>query len=192
MHDPSTPLDIIQVPLVHATRENIADYGVFIGTEVPNAGLPIPFYAGAVEEGQNLDFQYHGQAVARTARIHPRPGEITWLERHLRMSQVFIGLGDAPMALVLGKPNHARGREMPDLEDVRAFILPPGHGVMIHPGTWHDFPMALQRPVTIFTLNSAEVVEALASQKGAEEMAHGDVFKIDIHRRTGKVLRVSL
>ncbi|MBN1204660.1 MAG: ureidoglycolate lyase [Myxococcaceae bacterium] len=187
-----TSAAIINVPTLHATRENIAEYGVFIGTDVPNSGLPIPFYKGAVEEGHNLAFQYHEQAVVRTARIHPRPPEITWLERHLRMTQLFIGLGDAPLALVLGKPNHQRGASAPDLEDVRTFILPPGHGVMIHLGTWHDFPMALQRPVTVFTANSAEVVEALASQQGAEEMDRGDVFKIDIRQRTGKILRVSL
>jgi len=160
--------------------------------DVPNAGLTIPFYKGAVEEGHNLPFQYHGKAVVRTARIHPRPGEITWLERHMRMTQLFVGLGDAPLCMVLGKPNHETGAEAPALEDVRAFILPPGHGVMIHIGTWHDFPMALQRPVTVLTANSAEVVEALAAHKTATEMNDGDVFKIDIQRRTGKILRVSL
>lgn len=180
----------IEVPLVEATRDELADYGVLIGTDVPRAGLSIPFYRGSVEEGFNLDFQYHGRAVMRTARIHPRSREIIWLERHLRMSQVFVGLGDAPFMLVLGKPNHARGAQVPDLEEVRAFVLPPGHGVMIHPGTWHDFPMALQRPVTVLTLNSEEVVEALASQRGAEEMDRGDVYKIDILKRTGRTLVV--
>lgn len=183
---------VIDVPVVHATRENIAEYGIFIGTDVPNAGLTIPFYKGAVEEGHNLPFAYTGRAVVRTARIHPRPGEITWLERHLNMTQLFVGLGDAPLCMVLGKPNHARGRDLPDLEDVRAFVIPAGHGVMIHAGTWHDFPMALDRPVTVLTANSDEVVEALASQKEPAEMNRGDVYKIDIARRTGKVLRVSL
>jgi ureidoglycolate lyase len=183
---------VIEVPVLQATRENIAEYGVFIGTDVPNAGLGIPFYKGAVEEGENLDFKYHGHAVMRTARIHPRSGEITWLERHLRMTQVFIGLGDAPLALVLGKANHQKGGQVPDLEDVRCFVLPPGHGVMIHEGTWHDFPMALDRPVTCLTMNSEEVVHALATQKGAEEMDRDDVYKIDIRKRTGKTLRVTL
>jgi ureidoglycolate lyase len=183
---------VIEVPVVQATRENIAEYGIFIGTDVPNAGLAIPFYKGAVEEGHNLDFKYHEHAVMRTARIHPRSGEITWLERHLRMTQVFIGLGDAPLALVLGKPNQHTGSEVPVLEDVRCFVLPPGHGVMIHEGTWHDFPMALKKPVTVLTMNSDEVVHALATQKGAEEMNRGDVYKIDILKRTGKKLMVKL
>jgi ureidoglycolate lyase len=183
---------VVHVPVVKATRENTADYGIFIGTDVPNSGLTIPFYKGAVEEGYNLPFQYHEHAVIRTARIHPRPGRITWLERHMRMTQLFLGLGDAPLALVLGKPNHQAGKDVPDLEDVRAFVLPPGHGILIHIGTWHDFPMALDRPVTVFTANSAEVVEALANQKDAEEMDNGDVRKIDILRHTGAVLDVAL
>jgi len=188
----TTPERIVEIPVVKATRENVAEYGLFIGTDVPNAGLTIPFYKGSVEEGHNLPFLCHGRAVIRTARIHPRSGDIIWLERHLRMTQLFVGLGDTPMAMVLGKPNQALGRDEPVLEDVRAFVFPPAHGIMIHAGTWHDFPMALQSPVTVMTANSEEVVQALASQKTPEEMNHGDVYKIDILKRTGKQLRVRL
>ena len=185
----STP--VIEVPRVEATPENTADFGVFIGTDVPHAGLTIPFYEGSVEEGHNIPFEYHEHAVVRTARIHPRSPDVTWLERHMRMTQLFVGLGDAPLAMVLGPPNHQQGRAVPDLEDVRAFVFPPGHGIMIHRGTWHDFPMAIDRPVTVLTINSQEVVEALASQKGAEEMDRGDVHKIEIAKRCGRTLRVS-
>lgn len=189
---PSAAPRVLEVPVVLATRENIAPYGEFIGLDVPNAGLTIPFYKGAVEEGFNLPFKYHQHAVIRTARIHPRPGEITWLERHLRMTQLFVGLGDAPLCMVLGKPNHAQGGDTPVLEDVRAFVVAPGHGVMIHEGTWHDFPMALDRPVTVLTANSEEVVAALAAHKDASEMNNGDVYKINILQRTGVQLHVSL
>jgi ureidoglycolate lyase len=41
-------------------------------------------------------------------------------------------------------------------------------------------------------MNSEEVVHALATQKGAEEMDRDDVYKIDIRKRTGKTLRVTL
>jgi ureidoglycolate lyase len=173
--------------VLRATRENIEPYGTIIGTEVPKAGLSIPFYKGAVEEGFNLSFMYHERAVMRTARIHPRASEVIWLERHLRMTQVFIGLGDAPFALVLGTPNHEAGMGAPELDTLRVFILPPGHGVMIHAGTWHDFPLAIDQPVTVLTMNSAEVVQALAAQPSPEEMDTGDVFKIDVHLRLGVV-----
>jgi ureidoglycolate lyase len=180
---------IIQVPVLQATRENTAAYGILIGTDVPNAGLTIPFYKGAVEEGHNLPFEYHERAVIRTARISPRSGEITWLERHLRLTQLFLGLGDAPLCMVLGLPCTD---DVPELEHVKAFMIAPGHGIMLHRGTWHDFPLAVDRPVTVLTANSEEIVEALVAQKEPAEMNTGDVCKIDIRRRTGKTLRVVL
>lgn len=185
----ATAPEVIDVPIVHATRENVAEYGLFIGTDVPNAGLTIPFYKGAVEEGHNIPFECSGPAVIRSARIHKRAPEVTWLERHMDMTQLFIGLGDQPFAMVLGKPNEG---DVPALEDVRCFIFPPGHGVMLHKGTWHDFPLAVDKPVTCLTANSPEVVVALASQATPDEMNSGDVYKIDILKRTGKQLRAQL
>jgi ureidoglycolate lyase len=184
-------VEIIEVPVLKATPENTTDFGLFIGTDVPNAGLTIPFYKGAVEEGHNFPFECTGSAVIRSARIHRRAPEITWLERHMNMTQLFIGLGDQPFAMVLGKPNHQSGAAIPDLAEVRCFLLPAGHGIMIHKGTWHDFPLCVKEPVTVLTANSPEVVEALASMKGAHEMNHGDVYKIDIKKHTGKILRAS-
>jgi len=184
--------EIVEAPIVHASRENTADYGLFIGTDVPDAGLTIPFYKGAVEEGHNIPFQCTGNAVIRSARIHKRAPEVTWLERHMDMTQLFIGLGDQPFAMVLGKPTHERGEDIPRLDEVQCFVFPPGHGIMLHMGTWHDFPLAVDKPVTCLTANSPEVVVALASQKEPAEMNTGDVYKIDILKRTGKQLRASL
>ncbi|MHB1581879.1 MAG: ureidoglycolate lyase [Acidithiobacillus sp.] len=180
----------VDVPVLDATPENLAEYGVMIGEAVHRPGLSIPFYKGSVEEGQNLDFEYTGRAVIRTARISHRSPEITWLERHLNMTQIFVGLGSSPFAMVLGKPNQGSGENIPRLEEVRAFRIPAGQGVMIHLGTWHDFPMSIGDPVTVMTMNSDEVVTALANARSADEMDDGDVYKIDIHRRTGHVLRV--
>ena len=182
--------DYVDVPLVDAAPENIAEYGTLIGASGHKPGLSIPFYAGSVEEGENLDFAYRGRAVVRTARISRRSSELTWLERHLHMSQLFVGLGDQPFVMVLGKPNHDQGAMVPDLENVVAFRLPAGHGIMIHQGTWHDFPMAIEEPVTVLTANSEEVVQALASAPGPQELDAGDVYKINIPQRTGRILRV--
>ncbi|MBL8632300.1 MAG: ureidoglycolate lyase [Myxococcales bacterium] len=181
----------IEVPIVHATRENTADFGLFIGTDIPNNGLTIPFYKGSVEEGHNIPFECHGKAVIRSARISKRSGDIIWLERHVRMTQLFVGLGDAPFAMVLAPPSES-GADVPDLDKVRCFILAPGHGIMLHKGTWHDFPMSVGPTVTCMTANSEEVVAALAAMKEPAEMSHGDVYKIDIVKRMGRQLHVSL
>ncbi|WP_455383886.1 ureidoglycolate lyase [Acidihalobacter prosperus] len=181
----------VDVPLLDATLENTAAYGLMIGDSVHRPGLSIPFYKGSVEEGENLDFVYNERAVVRTARISHRSPEITWLERHVRMTQIFVGLGSSPFAMVLGKPNLESGARVPDLEDVVAFRIPAGHGIMIHRGTWHDFPMAFEgQPVTVLTMNSEEVVKALAAAKEPADMDTGDVYKIDIEKHTGKTLRV--
>ena len=185
-------IDVPVVPVVPGAAEAVADYGLLIGTEVPEAGLAIPFYKGAVEEGHNFPFRCHGRAVIRSARIHRRSPEVTWLERHMNMTQLFVGLGDQPFAMVLGKPTHARGLEVPDVDDVRCFVFPPGHGVMLHEGTWHDFPLAVADPVTVLTANSEEVVEALANMREPAEMNAGDVFKIDIRQRMQVQLRAVL
>ncbi len=187
----SADYDVIDVPLLEANPENIREYGMLIGDDVHEPGLSIPFYEGSVEEGENLDFRYEGRAVVRTARISHRSPEIRWLERHLNMTQLFVGLGSAPFVMVLGKPNQAMGATEPDLDEVAAFRLPPGHGIMIHAGTWHDFPMAFDgKPVVVLTMNSEQVVATLASAAGPQELNAGDVYKIDIPARTGKVLRV--
>lgn len=128
-------MKIFDIPVIKATTENTRNYGFFIGTDVPNSGLTIPFYKGAVEEGHNIPFKYHEKAVARTAKIHPRSGNVIWLERHLRMTQIFVGLGDAPFGMVLGKPNHSSNKNTPDAEEITGFIFQPGHGIMIHEGT---------------------------------------------------------
>ena len=182
--------EIVEVPTLDATPENTGDYGLFIGTEVHKSGLSIPYYKGVVEEGANLPFQSRGGTVIRTARIHPRSPDNIWMERHMHMTQLFLGLGDAPLAMLMGKPNHQQRRDLPDVEQIRAFKFPPGHGIMLHIGTWHDFPLAIGRPVTVLTMNSPEVVEALASQKTPSELNRGDIYKINFEHHTGKILRV--
>lgn len=177
------------VPFFDATQSSIAGYGVLIGAAVHKPGLAIPFYP-SVEEGENLDFSYHERAVVRTARISKRSSELRWFERHMRMTQIFIGLGDQPFVMVLAKPNHAEGGRLPDFSSMVAFRIAAGHGIMIHRGTWHDFPMAIQEPVTVFTVNSEEVVKALCAVPAPQEIDDGDVFKIDIVARTGRVPRV--
>lgn len=55
---------------------------------------------------------------------------------------------------MLGLPCEA---DVPDPSTFRAFKLNPGDAVIIHLGTWHDFPRALKNPVVVMTMNSEEV-----------------------------------
>lgn len=192
---PATGLEELpefRVPLTPATRENVAEYGLYIGPEVPNSGLTIPFYKGEVQEGYNFDFEYTGKAVIRSARIMQRNPQLKWLERHMNMTQLFVPLGTAGYIMVLAPPNHQEGKNVPDLDKVKAFVFQPGVGLMLHKGTWHDFPYPLDEDVTMLTANSDEVVTALAACPTPREVDEGDVYKIDISARLGVRLVVDL
>lgn len=59
--------------------------------------------------------------------------------------------------------------------------------MILHLGTWHDFPASLGNPVIVLTFNSAEVVEALAAMPAPGEMlGQGDVYKIHLETRLGR------
>ncbi len=185
-------LPVFKVSLIPATPENIAEYGLYLGPEVPNSGLTIPFYKGEVLEGHNFNFEYTGTAVVRSAKILQRNPQMKWFERHLNMTQMFVPLGTKGYIMVLAPPNHAEGKQVPDLDRVKAFVFPPGVGLMLHKGTWHDFPYPVEDEVTILTANSDEVVKALANCPTPRELFDGDVYKIDISARLGVRLVVDL
>jgi ureidoglycolate lyase len=182
----------VRLPLIPATLENTAEFGLYFGSEVPESGLAIPFYKGSVQEGHNFNFEYHQEAVIRSAKISQRNPQLDWLERHLRLTQFFVPLGTKGYILVLAPPNHAEGKNLPDLDKAKAFVFPPGVGFMLHKGTWHDFPFPSEDEVTVFTGNSAEVVKALASCPEPRELFDGDVYKINIPARLGVRLVVDL
>lgn len=169
-----------------ATIKNTSEYGLYIGEEVGEKRLSIPFYSH-VHEGANLPFEYTGRAVIRSAQIFHTNQPFIWLERHVRMTQFFIGIGQFNFALILGKPNHEK---LPNINDLRCFIFNSGTGILLHKGTWHDFPIATQESVTVLTGNSNEVIDTLIKLDRAREIDEGDIFKLNIADRLGIQIKV--
>ncbi|CAE8686885.1 unnamed protein product, partial [Polarella glacialis] len=177
--------DIRTLELVVATRENTARLGYFVDDTVLNPGLGIPFYKTVLEGANYEHATWKDQACVRTSQIHWRDDQtVTWLERHLEMTQGFIIVGRNPGLFVLGEPTHDREdldekqRKLPDPSWIKAYIIPAGMGLIIKQGTWHDFPVSCGPPVSAFILNTEEVVAALASMPTAAPMDHGDCFKL--------------
>ncbi|WP_137153707.1 ureidoglycolate lyase [Rhizobium sp. FKL33] len=180
-------MKIIHLNPVAADTENIRPYGTMIDEQIGPERMPIPFY-DHVDEGTNIPFEYTGKALLRTARIHPSDNSIVWMERHVRMTQFFVGLGESPFGLVLATPSATSMTTIFDIESLRFFVFRPGTGVLLHKGTWHDFPLAIDRPVTCLTGNSDEVVRALVSVATPREMNEGDVFKVHLPTRLNLTL----
>ncbi|OKH40724.1 ureidoglycolate hydrolase [Calothrix sp. HK-06] len=183
----------LTIPVIDATQENIKPYGYLLGDDVSKPGLGIPFYQERVLEGENIDFSYRGTATFRTAKIMPGYPNIIWLERHMHMTQMFIGLGQSPFIMVMAPPNYDNDNQnVPNLNEVKALRFPPGHGLLLHLGTWHDFPIACETPVVILTANSDEVVAALSEMKEPGEMNQGDVYKISLPKRLGYEIQLDV
>ncbi len=183
----------LTIPVIDATQENIKPYGYLLGDDVSKPGLGIPFYQERVLEGENIDFSYRGTATFRTAKIMPGYPNIVWLERHMHMTQMFIGLGQSPFIMVMAPPNHDNdNQKLPNLNQVKALRFPAGHGLLLHLGTWHDFPIACETPVVILTANSDEVVTALSEMKEPGEMNQGDVYKISLPKRLGYEIQLDV
>ncbi|MDM9385147.1 ureidoglycolate lyase [Chlorogloeopsis sp. ULAP01] len=183
---------VLKIPVIDANSENIKPFGYLLGDNVSKPGLEIPFYQGRVIEGENLDFIYRGTATFRTAKIMPGYPAIIWLERHMHMTQLFVGLGKAPFIMVMAPPNHEQGENLPDLNQVKALRFPAGHALLLHLGTWHDFPIACEQPVVILTANSDEVVIALSQIKQPGEMNQGDVYKVSLPMRLGYEIQLDV
>ena len=155
------------ITLELATRENLMPFAQIIDDDFQNAdriGLKIPFY-DTVLEGKNFqDVTWKDQACVRQAQIKWREDtSVKWLERHMEMTQAFIIVGKNPGLFVLGEPTHNRKdldetqRVLPDWENIKSFIVPAGMGLILHKGTWHDFPVSCGPPVTSFIINTEEV-----------------------------------
>ncbi|WP_218082760.1 ureidoglycolate lyase [Anthocerotibacter panamensis] len=176
----------LSVPVLDATPERVAPYGQLLGQGMLEPELPLPFYKERVREGATVDFVYRGRAAFRTAKILPGYPPVVWLERHVHTTQLFVGLGGEPFILVLAPPNHEANQDLPRLEHLRALRFTPGSALLLHLGTWHDFPIACERAVVILTAISQEVLTALSRMQGeACEIDQGDVCKISVPKRFG-------
>jgi nicotinamidase-related amidase/ureidoglycolate hydrolase len=183
------------IELVLATKENTKNVGWLITDEsnyINENEIGIPFY-DSVTEGGNLDFaDWKDQPCVRSAKIRWRDDtKIAWMERHMEMTQGFFLIGKSPGLFVLGEPTHDRQdlteeeRRSPDLSRMKGFIIPGGCGIIIKKGTWHDFPVSVGPDLSVFIINTREVVDALASMDEPAPMDFGDCFKIrcsDVNR----------
>lgn len=179
---------VLDVPFVDATAESVAPFGVLVHDQVTSV-MDIPYYRGRVIEGGDLGFRYNGRACLRTAQVLPGDTTVAWLERHLLLTQLFVGLGGSEFSMVLAPPNHESGAELPDLSAAVALRFRPGSALLLHLGTWHDFPLATDGPVTLLIGNSQEVVDALQAAGRPRELHEGDVHKISLADRFGACLR---
>ncbi|MEO9467887.1 ureidoglycolate lyase [Parasphingorhabdus sp.] len=180
----------IDLPIETASPEILAPFGQIAGTNSTPQLMPIDFYKGAVEVGQPVSFHCKHPIELTPSRLDLRPGEVRFMERHFQHTQAFIPIGGKPYVVVMAPPTDG---DLPDLAAARAFRFDGSQSLVMHVGTWHEFPFAMEPDTDILVILSAQTGYDLKNGNPETEEAFGpDLDKKDIVVRTGTVLRVGL
>jgi len=181
-------MDFRDLPLEDADAASIAPFGELLGVGRGRPSTRTRFYDDADQLVEKAPFRSDADTCLSIARVRPRPFEVTWMERHFKHTQVFLPLSREPYAVVLAPPN---ADSLPDLSQVRAFRFPGDCGLLMHVGTWHEFPFALRAPsdmVVILRHETNRNLDAIADGEAVGE----DLEKRNVRRRFGVTLRFAL
>jgi ureidoglycolate lyase len=179
-------LDYRDLVLEDATAASIAPFGELLGVGCGRPTTRTRFYDDAVELVEKAPFVSDADTCLSIARVRPRPCEVTWMERHFKHTQVFLPLNRAPFAVVLAPPTPAGN--LPELAAVRAFRFAGNCGLMMHVGTWHEFPFALDAPADMVVILRNETNRNLDAIEDGEAVGE-DLEKRNVRRRFGVTLR---
>ena len=179
-------LSRLELELEQATTENIAPFGELLAF---GRGRPVArtrFYDDAVELMEKPAFSSDADTCLSLARVHPRPLEVIWMERHFKHTQAFLPLNAKPWCAVLAPPTAS---DLPDLAQARAFHFAGDCGLLMHVGTWHEFPFALEVTADMVVVLRNETnrnLEAISDDEAVGE----DLEKRHIAKRFGVSLAI--
>ena len=177
--------NIRTLALETATREALEPYGTLFGVDHSSPPRHSAFYGDKVELWSPGEFRSDADTCLSLARVHRRPNEVVWMERHFKHTQAFLPLGGAPFAVVVGAPTNL---SQPDPDSVRAFRFDGSAGFMMHIGTWHEFPFALDQSADMIVVLRNETNRNLEVRENDEALG-GDLEKRNLKVRLGYTFR---
>jgi len=181
---------IIPIKVQRATPEKLAKYGTVLGYDANVAPMPIDFYDGAVKVRRVADFKAEGDIEMPIVTLQRRPLEVRWMERHFKHTQSFISLGSKPFVACFAPPND---KEMPDLDQVEAFLFDGTAGFMMHIGTWHEFPFAVLDDTNLMIILTRQATDGLVRDNVIQDEAQSeDLDKKDLQHRLNVRLNLIL
>ncbi|MEZ5499678.1 MAG: ureidoglycolate lyase [Steroidobacteraceae bacterium] len=171
----------VRLPLIEPDVANFAPFGRLLAVPPGQRGARSDFYGDAVELYDPGAFVSDADTRLSIARVHPRARSVRYLERHFKHTQAFVPLTARPFVAVLGPPCP---HTLPDVESVRAFRFPPGTGFMMHIGTWHEFPFALESTMDLLVILRNETNRDL-ERRSHDEAEGADLQKRNVQNRLG-------
>jgi ureidoglycolate lyase len=179
------PDAIRQLTIEPATREAVAPYGVLLAAGGATAPRTSAFYGDRVELWSPGRFVSDDDTCISVARVHERARDVIWMERHFKHTQAFVPLGGVPFAVVVGAPTPTGH---PDPASVRAFRFDGNAAFMMHVGTWHEFPFALEGSADMLVILRNETNRDLEVREN-DEAVGGDLEKRNLRARLGFTFR---
>jgi ureidoglycolate lyase len=167
--------------LTDATAETIRPYGRLISTRDPSARLDLRFYQDTVEVGAVEGFRSDDKTELSIVKVQPRPLELRYLERHFLHTQVFLPLSGTDYIVALGRPDCDA---VPEPSEIKAFRIPGDTGLLLHIGTWHEFPFPLGGTASMVVILRSETTRDLTVDANNSDEAIGpDIEKRSLARR---------
>lgn len=175
---------MIEVRIEPITAEAVTPYGWMLGKSYPETDTVSAFTSPGSDFWQEhvFDVGDTGQPEVLWVKYRVADPVIEKLEVHRVTQQAVVPLIGSIIQIVA--TSDATGN--PDLATVKAFILPPGVGICMKPGTWHatrtDGPeestclMLTRRSTTI------DLVSHLVRKTPATESRLADVGKLRLSR----------
>ncbi|MEP2990474.1 MAG: ureidoglycolate lyase [Parasphingorhabdus sp.] len=175
--------ETIHLPLERANTLNLKPFGDLVGNSDRSDLMPIDFYDGTVKVSKPAPFLCEHPVDLSLTMVDPRRPEVRYMERHFQHTQVFMPLGGKPFVVVMAPPS---SNDMPDLSAARAFLFDGSAGFLMHVGTWHEFPFAVEPSTEIVVILSSQTGYDLQNSDPVTEEAFGpDLDKKDILARAG-------
>ena len=151
---------------IKVTRSNFATYGDLISTNDIN---PIYINAGYAKRFDNLadlnTSKDGGKSIVSIFSALKRtfPLTIDMMEKHPLGSQAFIPMKETTFLCLVALPG-----ELPEINKIQSFIIPPKMGINYKPGVWH-FPLISTEDTNFLVIDRKGSGENLITHKFEKE-----------------------
>lgn len=172
------------VTKVHTIRPALFDTETFapfgkILSPVGRTRLPINTYGDKLDIFRE-DFETDQPTEWFIVRGRRRPLSALFLECHRQLTQTFIPMGGDGFLTIVAPPDAPIGADgVPDLDAVRAFVVPGDAAIQLHRGTWHENPFPLRDGQWFLVTSHA----ALTRGHQAHPVAGLEALPLDLERR---------
>jgi len=124
---------IIDIPVALCTPERFAPFGQVMALPAGQSQ-----HMWSTTRTWSADFSVDGETELMFARADPIPMQFTKMERHFSVTQTFIPLANATVAMVFAAPTGDDNDAAPDPASFRGLLIPGDMAVMMYRGVWHS------------------------------------------------------